>query len=287
MFVLYKGNLIPRPEPLTQQDRETLLESLQTGPRMRLCIPEASASLAEPRQWNYRLEKTYSKSILHSRRSLSGIKWLFFLGVQRQLQTPPQGTTRTPYPESHPVTSPPKTLSRTWRSSPSPTTTRTPHTPRPWTRRKVKRTLDPPTLCQSCVFEWLKLHLFHVCVCVCVCRGAGAGGHHGHCNSSLPGSVCPPRPHRHHTQEVHRLLERTHPVSCVSVCVCVCTPWVCMKCSLSPLISNSLLVCLSKTSCVFRFAVGAENCGRSLDWLFTDLLLWTHSYLWLNMYTCY
>lgn len=44
-------------------------------------------------------------------------------------------------------------------------------------------------------------------VCMCVYRGAGARGHHSHCYSGLPGSVCSPRPHRHHTQEVHSLLE--------------------------------------------------------------------------------
>lgn len=43
MFILHKDILMLRPEPLTQVDRARLLESLQTGPCMQLCIPEASA----------------------------------------------------------------------------------------------------------------------------------------------------------------------------------------------------------------------------------------------------
>ena len=44
MFILHKDILMLQPEPLTQVDRARLLESLQTGPCMQLCIPEASAS---------------------------------------------------------------------------------------------------------------------------------------------------------------------------------------------------------------------------------------------------
>lgn len=75
MFILYKDILMPRPEPLTQGDRERLLGSLQTGPCVPLCIPEASASREKSNtaiskavrlvsDINH-LKKTYSKSILH------------------------------------------------------------------------------------------------------------------------------------------------------------------------------------------------------------------------------
>lgn len=44
MSILHKDILMPGPEPLAQPDRERLLEVLQMGPCMQLCIPEASAS---------------------------------------------------------------------------------------------------------------------------------------------------------------------------------------------------------------------------------------------------
>lgn len=121
---------------------------------------------------------------------------------------------------------------------------------------------------------------------LCLLRCSGAGGHHSHSYSRLPGSVCPPGPHRHHTEEVYRLLERIHLTVCVYECayVFVWLVWVCV-CSAFHLILSNLNSPPRKMSRASRFAVDAENCGRSLNWLFTDLLVWTLELL-LNISTC-
>lgn len=172
---------------------------------------------------------------------------MLFVHLQRQLQNLlwHPAITRTQFQEIPPTMSPPKTSSTKQQSSLS-HSMRTLHSPSPLTRKKVR--VFKGAVCKmgnsqiyeitwlgyaylgkiALIWHFLDNHLcdlMHLCLsdaCACPSRDAGTRGHHCHRDSSLPGSVRPPRPHRHYTPKVHSLLKPAHLVNvwgfvCVSL----------------------------------------------------------------------
>lgn len=247
MSILYKDILMPVPEPLPQSDRERLLESLQMEPCLLLWIPKASVSREKTNRAISKAACLVSEITTLWKHTVSGyrtagnhcqyrdqvirclvlnlskkLKWELF-SCSAETVADPASTTRDNQ----------DTMSG---EPPSDITTKDPFqdmTEQSFTYdyedtthsqamdeeegRKLKHLTD--LVCTATMF-WNVFTMIKM-ISMCVCRGPGAGGHHSHRYSSVPGSICPPCPHRYHTQEVHRLLEWKHPILCVS--------WVCLR----------------------------------------------------------
>lgn len=81
---------------------------------------------------------------------------------------------------------------------------------------EIKFDLDLTILLYTRVSGWWPnlWPLLVVCsLCAPVSRCSGPWRHHSHRHRSRPGGFSPPRPHRHHTQEVYCFLEPLPPLS--------------------------------------------------------------------------